>query len=65
MEGKRGRNEHETGTSQADCVSWALADNGRSYHEQLRLKKVVCRLLYLHNTPTTDTSLHHTSSGTR
>lgn len=52
---------HETGTNQAGLCQLGLPHNGRSYHELLSLKKVVCRCWYLH---TTDTSLHHTSSGT-
>lgn len=38
------------GLTRKDCVSWALPDNSRSYHELLpllHLKKVVCRRPYL------------------
>lgn len=37
------------GPTRQDCVSCALPDNSRSYHELLHLKKVVCRCrIYTH-----------------
>lgn len=51
------------GPTRQDCVSWALPDNGRSYHELLHLKKVVCRChIFTHQLTSRCTN---TSSGTR
>lgn len=47
VEGEEAGVSTRRGPARQDCVSWALADNGRSYHELLRLEKVVCRCPYL------------------
>lgn len=55
MEGQEGKVSTRRGPTRQDRVSWALPDNGRSYHELLRLEKVVCGAVSTH---TTDTTLH-------